>query len=526
MSIHGADQPIAAEVGLARLLAFPAAWARRPAFASSAGQLTFADFREGALRCCRLLRERFEVGPGARVAFCLPKSLGAVQVIWGILAAGAAYVPLQFRGPPARLNAILRSTEPRLLVTTAEMEGLLTAGPGWPALPVCPVEVADAGQGLAALLRGLGPAEAFPPRSSEDLAAIYFTSGSTGEPKGVMLSHGSIAAGVDLIARRDGMTDRDRLLSHTSLHYAAYDMFLPFAVGCRTFLLSDEEAMIPASVTAALERERATVWRSTITALRHLLEGGELAARDLGSLRLLGLFGEPLPIPLLRRLMAALPAVKLSFNYGATEAYRIASYDIPRDLPEDLVSLPIGRAGAEYVLSLRDEDDWEVEDGAEGEICVEGPPVMLGYWKDPGLTASRRLLDRPHSWRTGDIGYRDENGLLHVVGRKDHVVKIRGHRFDLGEIEAVLRGHPAVRDAVALLVARDEDRGEIHAAVLAEDSEELRRELRRACSRSLPVFARPTRIAMYRQFPTLPTGKVDRMALRARLTEARDRSPP
>ena len=114
-------------------LAFPEAWAGRQAFASSMGQLTFADMREGALRSCRLLHEQYGVGTSDRVAFCLPKSLEAIQIILGILAAGAAYVPLQFRGPPARLNSILRSTEPRLLVTTAEMATQLAAAGGLPA---------------------------------------------------------------------------------------------------------------------------------------------------------------------------------------------------------------------------------------------------------------------------------------------------------------------------------------------------------------------------------------------------------
>ncbi len=500
---------------LTPLLEFPTAWADRQAFVSGAGQLTFAETREGALRCCRLLRERFGVGPGARVAFCLPKGLEAMQVIWGILAAGAAYVPLQYHGPPARLNSILRSTEPSLLITTAQMASQMTADSGWPAIPICPLPTAEAGQDLAVLLSGIAPETAHRPCNPDDLAAIYFTSGSTGEPKGVMLSHANIMAGLDLVVNCDALSEQDRLLSHSSLHYANYDAFFPFAVGCWTFLLSDREAKLPAGVATALEREHATVWRSTITALRLLLESGELAARDLGSLRLLGFFGEPMPIPLLRRLVAALPACRLAFIYGATEAYRIASFDIPRDLPDGLVSLPIGPGRAEYVFSLRGEEDREVELGEVGEICIEGAPVMLGYWKDPQLTASRRLPGRPRSWRTGDLGYRDLNGLLHLVGRGDQMVKIRGHRFDLGEIEAVLRSQPTVRDALAVLSVKNE----VHAAVLAESSEALKTALRLVCAKTLPVFARPSRVEFFQKFPTLPTGKVDRMALQARLAE-------
>ncbi|QEX16808.1 hypothetical protein FRZ44_21030 [Hypericibacter terrae] len=502
------------------LLEFPTAWAARRAMASGLGHLTYAEMREGMLRCSRFLRERHGVLPGDRIAFCLPKSLEAIQVILGILAAGAAYVPLQFQGPAARLNSILRSTEPKLLMTTPQMADQLAAEGGWPGFPVCRLTAAEAGQGLATLLSGMPPDAEPLPLSPESLAAIYFTSGSTGEPKGVMLSQGNIAAGVELVVKSDVLDDRDRMLSHTNLHYAAYDMFFPFAAGAQIFLLSDREAMIPAGVAGAVERERVTVWRSTITALRLLLESGELGSRDLRSLRMLGVFGESFPIPLLRQLMAALPTCRFKFNYGATEVYRITSFEIPQNLPDDLVSLPIGPDRPEYAISLRDDADREVENGAVGELCVEGAPVMLGYWKDPELTARRRLSGRPHSWRSGDFAYRDAAGLLHLVGRQDQMIKIRGHRFDLGEIEAVLRSQPGVRDAVAALVAKADGNAEVHAALLAEPSETIKTAVRLACAKRLPAFARPSRLLTFEQFPLLPSGKVDRMTLQAKLREA------
>ncbi|MGH6940567.1 AMP-binding protein, partial [Hypericibacter sp.] len=188
--------------------------------ASGTGHLTFAEMREGMLRCSRFLRERHGVLPGDRVAFCLPKSLEAIQVILGILAAGATYVPLQFQGPAARLNSILRSTEPRLLMTTPQMADQLAAESGWPDLPSCCLTAAEAGRGLATLLSGITPDAQPLPSRPESLAAIYFTSGSTGEPKGVMLSQGNIAAGVELVVKSDALDDRDRMLSHTNLHYA------------------------------------------------------------------------------------------------------------------------------------------------------------------------------------------------------------------------------------------------------------------------------------------------------------------
>ncbi len=496
------------------MLAFPPDWADRPALISSHAERTFAQARGNVLRFCRLLRERYGIGPGTRVSLCLPKSLEAFELIWGILAAGAAYVPAQFQGPAARINAILRSTEPGLLVTTAAMAGRLVDDDGWPDIPVCYLDPAEGGRDISPL-SGIAPDSAPIPVDPDALAAVYFTSGSTGDPKGVMLSQASIRAGLNLIIRDDAMTAGDRLLSHTSVHYAAYDLFLPFAVGCRTFLLSDREALLPAALAGALERHRLTVWRSSVTGLRLALESGELAGRDLAALRLLGIFGERLPMATLRQLRTLLPAARIAINYGATEAYRIASIDAPRDVTQDPTSLPLGEVRPEYAFSLRNEDDKETEDGEVGEICVEGPPVLLGYWNDQSLTAARQLSGRPHSWRSGDFGYRGADGLLRLVGRRDQMVKIRGHRFDLGEAEAVLRSQPGVRDAFAVYL----EKSGIHAAVLAHPGEVSAAALLHACAIRLPVFARPSRFVFLEKFPALPTGKIDRVALRALLVE-------
>lgn len=512
--IERAIQSAAGLPDLTSLLAFPASWADRQAFASSQGERTFAQVRENVLRFSRLLRERHGVGSGTRVSLCLPKSLEAFELIWGVLAAGAAYVPVQFQGPPARLNAILRSTGPRLLVTTAAMADRLIDDSGWPGIPVCHLEPAEGAQEIS-LLSGIVPDSTPASVNPDDLAAIYFTSGSTGDPKGVMLSQASIRAGLDLVIRDDAMRAEDRLLSHTSIHYAAYDLFMPFAVGCRAFLLSDREALLPAGLARALEHHRLTVWRSSVTGLRLALESGEFAGRNLSALRLVGIFGERLPVAILRQLQAMLPGARIGINYGATEAYRIASIDAPRHVPDNLISLPMGAVHPEYALSLRNEDDREVDDGEIGEICVEGAPVLLGYWNDRSLTAARQLSGRPHSWRSGDFGYRGSDGSLRLVGRRDQMVKIRGHRFDLGEAEAVLRSQPGVRDAFAVYF----EKSGIHAALLAKPNEALFAALRLACARHLPAFARPARFLFLEDFPTLPTGKADRMALHARLAE-------
>ena len=141
--------------------------------------------------------------------------------------------------------------------------------------------------------------------------------------------------------------------------------------------------------------------------------------------------------------------------------------------------------------------------------------MLKGYWNDAALTAAKRLPGIPDSFRTGDLASFSSDGLLHLAGRKDHVVKLRGNRFDLGEIEAVLRSHAAVREAVAFLSAAPGGEDVVTAVILAEESPTLMQELRQLCRGRLPGFARPAAIQIASQFPMSATGKVDRQAVKS-----------
>ena len=214
----------------------------------------------------------------------------------------------------------------------------------------------------------------------------------------------------------------------------------------------------------------------------------------------------------LREIMERLPSSEFVNHYGATEIDNIANYIVPRPLSDGLLRLPLGRPVENCTVSLRNESGCEVGEGEVGEICIVSPAVTRGYWGDPKLTASRRLPGIADSFRTGDFAFRGEDGLLHSIGRKDQMVKIRGQRLDLGEVEAVLRLHPRVRDAFA--VARGAPVVEVGAVVLCEGGQALLEELQVLCQRRLPSYGRPTRIIALTQFPVLSTGKIDRQALR------------
>ena len=473
----------------------------RTAFLWAGGSLSFAQLRHSMLRIAGWLNRVAGVASGDMVACCLPKSPEAVLLMYGILAAGACYVPLHFLGPSERLHAILGSLRPRLLLTTAAMRARLAPGN---AGALHDIELSEDGGGLDALVQGT-PARAAPVEVAPgDLAWLIFTSGSTGEPKGVMHSHRSLAVNVEAMQHRDRMSPADLRISHAPMHYiSAFDILFPLVSGVRIFLLAEREAMFPERVTEVMEQQRSTIWSSSATALRLLLERGKLDRRDLSAMRRMSFYGEPMTMSALREIMERLPSSEFVNHYGATEIDNIANYIVPRPLSDGLLRLPLGRPVENSTVSLRNERGCEVGEGEVGEICIVSPAVTRGYWGDPKLTASRRLPGIADSFR---------NGLLHSIGRKDQMVKIRGQRLDLGEVEAVLRLHPRVRDAFA--VARGAPVVEVGAVVLCEGGQALLEELQVLCQRRLPSYGRPTRIIALAQFPVLSTGKIDRQALR------------
>jgi L-proline---[L-prolyl-carrier protein] ligase len=506
---------VAAYPFVTRLMDLPAAWQRREIFRSSAGSITFEELRQAMLHVAGWLSGEMGVRPGDRVAICLPRGIAALQAIYGILAAGAAYVPLQFQGPAPRLKRILESVAPRLLVTTPEMAERLAAEAGQPLrFPVRTI-AADAGPGaLMPAIQGSAPRAAVVEAGPDGLSVIFFTSGSTGEPKGVMWSHRTMTAAAEWFMRCRDLDAETRFIGHVGLHYSAsMDIFYPLVAGSSSFLLADREVMFPDQVVRRMAADRTTMFLCSATLLRLMVDSGECERQDMHALRLLDLIGEKVPLPILERAMAALPHTQFANCYGATEAFDITRFAVPRPLPADMTALPIGRPLGNYVFSLRKVDGSEAEGLENGEICVRGPAVAAGYWGDPALTASRRLDGAPDSYRTGDLAHWRADGMIELAGREDHMVKLRGHRFDLGEIEAVLRAHPAVRDAIAFVLPGAVGPEEIRAAVLVASGTDIAGELALLCARNLPSFARPARFLQLDRFPQLSSGKVDRRAL-------------
>lgn len=476
-----------------------------PAVSAFNGGVCYGELDAEANRVARALAS-LGVGRGDRVALWLPKSTTVVAAMQGVLRLGAAYVPVDPLSPPARAVRLVRDCSPRAVVTSADRSQVLRdaspagaflctepggAGPGW--------DLVRSQSSLPLPDPGTGP---------DDLAYLLYTSGSTGTPKGVCLSHRNALAFVDWAAAELGAGRADRFANHAPLHFdlSVLDLYVAFRAGASVHLVPQEMAYSPRLLVDLLCTKRITVWYSVPSALILMArDGGLLTARP-PALRAILFAGEVYPVDHLRRLRRHLPGIRLLNLYGPTET-NVCTFHEVTGLPEDLARpVPIGRAcSGDRAWAVRDDGSPAVP-GEEGELVVDGPTVMVGYWGHPPRPAG--------PYRTGDRVLVQPDGEFRYLGRADGMVKIRGNRVELGEIETALQAHAAV-DQVAVVVSGEGTESRIIAYVVAADGERLGLlEAKRHCAALLP---RHMIVDTVRHVPALPrtrNGKIDRRRLR------------
>jgi amino acid adenylation domain-containing protein len=463
------------------------------------------------------------VAPGDRVGLLLEKSIEAVIAIYGALKAGAVYVPLDDQAPVHRLAYIARDAGMRcvvssdtkagvcreLLVQGAPLETVIGAGANaeedserhveW--LPWSAVE------GFAA--------EAPPVASDPDaLAYILYTSGSTGEPKGVMLSHANCRAFVDWAAQEVGVTPEDRLSSHAPFHFdlSTFDLFAAARGGASVVLVPRDLSIFPVMLARFIAEQAITVWYSVPSALTALVLRGELEATPLPALRVVIFAGEVFPIKYLARLMELVPEPRYLNFYGPTETNVCTWHEVPRGaLPT--VELPIGVPLPGVTAAIELEDGTLAPDGELGELVIGGPTVMHGYWNDAERTArSLSLEDGVRHYRTGDLVRRRSDGELLFAGRRDSQIKTRGYRVELGEIEAALSAIDGVVEAAVIAVPDETITNRLKAFVVTSGPV-AEAQLARLCRQRLPSHMIPDEFELRPELPKSSTGKVDRRAL-------------
>jgi amino acid adenylation domain-containing protein len=471
---------------------------------------------------------------GDRVCLLIPKSPLAIVGIIGIYKAGCVYVPLDSASPAVRLLKIINSCQSRCIITAGGGEPVLEELLSLESFPTgrsvgwLDVAVQDRFTQVTAFSRDDMQRQSTEPVSSgtgrDDIAHILFTSGSTGMPKGVMITHANVIHFVEWANRYFGIDSSDRLSGHPPLHFdlSFFDIFGSLAAGAELHLVPPEANLLPNKLAAWIRNSRVTQWFSVPSALQYMARSDVIRQNDFPELKRLLWCGEVFPTGSLIYWMGKLPHVSFTNLYGPTETTIASSYytlpSCPRDEREPV---PIGTACDNEELRVLDENLQTVPRGETGQLYIGGVGLSPGYWNDEARTREVFLPD-PQSatgsgriYRSGDLARVGDDGLVYFLGRADSQIKSRGFRIELGEIEAALNAMPELGEcAVVAIPSGGFDGMAICCAYVPAQDRVMPARLRTALGKVLPNYMLPSHWAAFNELPKNANGKIDRRRLK------------
>lgn len=464
------------------------------------GLMTYGELAAEALAVAHALTAA-GVRPGDTVAIVITKGQRQIPAVLGVLAAGATYVPIGTGQPRARRDRILSRAGARIALVdnSVELSGDVTA--------IRLDEVVAGPRADRAVVA-----------APDSLAYVLFTSGSTGEPKGVEVSHRAAANTVDALAARFEIGGEDRLIGLSSLEFdlSVFDIFAALSLG-GTLVCVDAEIERDAQAWAELIAETGVSVLNCAPGLIGMLLD-TATAMSLRSLRVVITGGDRVNTELAHRLRALVPGIRFAGLGGTTEtAIHSTVCEVTAEFPADRPTVPYGTPLANVRLRVVNQRGEDCPDWVVGELWIGGTSVADGYRGDPERTAQRFVeIDGVRWYRTGDLARYLPDGGVDFLGRADHQVKIRGYRVELGEVESALRTLPQIREAVALVT----DSGRLVAAVTADAPVDAAAELRDL----LPAHMIPELVQVLETVPLTANGKLDRAAIR-RLIDADSHDP-
>jgi amino acid adenylation domain-containing protein len=496
-------------------------------------RVTYAELEGATNQLARMLVEA-GCSPGDRVALFLPKSPAAILGMLGVLKAGGAYVPIDLGSPAARVAKVVRAAEPQLCLASHHAAVLLDelhaasaqALPTIVSLDEEPVEGRRYRSSLTSRERKTYSEEPLGiARSSSDLAHILFTSGSTGDPKGVKISHANVIAFVEWAASYFGMGPSDRISGHPPLHFdlSTFDIYGTFSVGAELHQVPPDAHLLPHRLADLIRKSELTQWFSVPSILTYMAKFDAVRHGDFPSLERLLWCGEVLPTSTLRHWMQRLPSVSFTNLYGPTEATIASSYyTVPQVPGTDVESIPIGSPCAGEELLVLDDELAPAPVGEPGQLYIGGVGLSSGYWRDEDKTRAAFVPD-PRSptsgrriYKTGDLAVLRHDGMIDFLGRADSQIKSRGYRIELGEIEAALNALGNLKETAVVGIETNGFEGVAiccaYAPMIGADLEPalLRSQLRSF----LPTYMLPSRWMALETLPKNVNGKIDRRRIK------------
>lgn len=506
----------------------------RLAVVSGDEKLTYGELEAASNRLARMLRDQ-GCKRGDRVCFVIPKSPGALVAILAIIKADCIYTPIDPASPAPRAAKILDACSNRWILYTDHATPLLDsifADPrrceslaagrmahgrvsGTHMTPLFSLDEVDS---LPA-----GPIES--QNGPEDPAYLLFTSGSTGAPKGVVITHANVTAFIDWARSYFEMQAEDRISGHIPLTFdlSVFDIFGAFSAGAELHLVPPHLNMFPHKLAEFIRSSALTQWFSVPSTLNLMAKFDVVRNGDFPSLKRVLWCGEVFPTPALMYWMKRLPGVKFTNLYGPTETTIASSYyTVPKCPVDEKADIPIGSPCAGESLLVLDESMHPVPQGEIGDLYIGGAGLSPGYWNDPQKTSEVFVRNTsgigPHEriYKTGDLARVGPDGLVTFVGRTDSQIKSRGYRIELGEIETALNAIPDLGEGAIVAVRGDGFEGTtICCAFVPRDGSTITPILlRKKLGETLPEYMLPARWMQFSVLPKTSNGKIDRVKLK------------
>lgn len=464
------------------------------------------------------------------VIYYMKRSPECLIATVAILKSGGAYIPLDSTTPPNRLAQILQDSNASAIIcdnSTLEQATKQRDQSANKVLPLISVDeranLEPGGENVYFLddILSIKPVT-LPPRGElDDVAYILYTSGSTGSPKGVMITHRNIQNYIDWACSYFNITADDSILGTAPFYFdmSTFDIFCALASGATLYLATGSKLLFPEHLARYIEENHITIWKGVSSLLMYMCRGSVVQPGRMESLKTVIFAGESLAAQYLAEWMTAYPQVNFYNGFGPTEATGVSLCYHVTEVPEPGQPIPIGKPCKGAQVIVLDENDQPVSPGEIGELCISGECLAKGYMNDPEKTGQVFTPPPPgidfgtRMYRTGDLVREIPSGDFVFISRKDQQVKWMGYRIELGEIETKLLAHDAVVDAVVLLVEKDEkDLSQLVA--FYESKEPLpSQSLSQHLKNNLPHYMIPKKFIHLEQLPKNERGKTARQEI-------------